>query len=137
LLAPRDSYVDTCEPAESFEADRSYSNVFRAHASLFILGDYWLIDSLKSLALYKLHKTLCTFQLNGENTKDITNLARHAYSEEGRGFEEGIGELRSLVCQYMAIHAVELSMDAAFMHLLGEGGQFVQDFFKFELQRIH
>jgi len=85
----------------------------------------------------QLHKTLCIFHLTGENTEDITNLARHSYSDEGKGFEEGIGELRSLVCQYMAIHAVELSLDAAFMHLLGEGGQFVQDFFKFELQRKH
>jgi len=137
LLAPRNIYSGTCEPAADFEKDQSYSKVLLSHASLYVLGDFQLIDSLKALALYKLHKTLCAFQLDNENISDITDLARYAYSEEGKGFDEGIGGLRGLVCQYMAIHAVELSLDTSFMDLLAEGGQIVKDFFKFQLQRIH
>jgi len=137
LLAPRNNYDSTCEPVEEFEPDQCYSNVFLAHASLYILGDYRLIDSLKALALYKLHKTLCIFQLNNENVEDIINLARYAYSAEGKGFEEGIGELRGMVCRYMAENAVALAYENRFMDLLGEGGEFVKDFFKFELQMIH
>jgi hypothetical protein len=117
LLAPRNSYGNTCEPAKHFEPSQSYS--------------------LKALAIYKLHKSLCIFQLDDENVEDIVELARYVYSDEGKGFEEGIGGLRGLVCQYMATNAVVLSLDAGFMDLLGEGGQFVKDFFKFELQRIH
>jgi len=67
------------------------------------------------MALYKLHKTLCVFQLDDENVEDIVNLARYAYSEEGKGLEEGIGGLRGLVCQYMATNAVVLSHDDGFM----------------------
>jgi len=137
LITLRNRYANTCEPSESFLTNRSYSNVFLAHASLYVLGDYQLIDSLKRLALYKLHKTLCKFQHNNENAQDIVDLAKYAYSEEGKGSGEGIGELRSLVCQYMAQNAVGLSVDDKFMGLLGEGGQFVKDFFKFELQRVH
>ena len=137
LLAPRNSYNDSCEPDANFNTSQSYSKVLLAHASLYILGDYQLIDSLKMLALHKLHRTLCNFHLNSYNMADIVDLARYAYTEEGKGTEEGIGELRSMVCHYMAINSVELSSDAAFMELLGEGGQFVKDFFKFEVQRAH
>jgi len=137
LLAPRDNYDGTCEPAADFENDKSYSNVLLSHASLYVLGDFQIVDSLKALALFKLHKTLCAFQLDNENVGDITDLARYAYSEDGRGFDEGVGGLRGLVCQYMAIHAMELSLDTKFMNLLAEGGQIVKDFFKFQLQRAH
>jgi len=133
LLAPRNNHENSCEPDEHFDRDRSYSNVFLCHASLYVLADFQLIDSLKALALFKLHKTLCVFQLDDDNAEDLIDLAMYAYSEEGggRGFDEGFGPLRSLVCQYIAMNALTLSLDDGFMDLLGEGGQFVKDFFKF------
>jgi hypothetical protein len=135
LLAPRDNYDGTCEPAADFEKDRSYSKVFLSHASLYVLGGAQLVDSLKALALFKLHKTLSAFELDNENIGDITDLARYAYSEDGKKVNEGIGGLRGLVCQYMARHAMELSQDTKFMNFLAEGGQVVKDFLKFQLQR--
>lgn len=131
LLAKRDNYHGTCEPSADFEKDHSYSKVLLSHASLYVLGDYQLIDSLKALALFKLHKTLCAFQLDKENIGDITDLARYTYSKDGN---EGIEGLRGLVCQYMGIHAIALSNDVRFMNLLAEGGQIVKDFFKLGLQ---
>ena len=131
LLADRDNYHGTCEPSTDFEKEHSYSKVLLSHASLYVLGDQQLIDSLKALALFKLHKTLCAFQLDKENTGDITDLARYTYSKDGN---EGIQGLRGLVCQYMGIHAMELSKDQKFMSLLAEGGQIVIDFFKLGLQ---
>jgi hypothetical protein len=104
---------------------------------MYVLGDFQLIDSLKALAIFKLHKTLCAFQLDNENIRDTTDLAGYAYAEEGKGFVEGIGALRALVCQYMAIHAVELSLNTGFMNLLAEGGQIVKWFFRYQLQRTH
>ena len=130
LLAPRDNYDGTCEPAANFDKDKSYSNVLLSHASLYMLGDSQLIDSLKALALFKLHKTLCAFELDNENIRDITDLARYAYSKKGKGFDEEVGGLRGLVCLYMAIHTVELHFDTRFMNLLAEGGQIVIDFLK-------
>lgn len=137
LIASRNNYDGTCEPSMDFEKDHSYSNVFLSHAALYALGDVQLVDSLKALALFKLHKTLCAFQLDDVNSRDIVDLARYAYSEDGRGYDQGIGGLRNLVCQYMAIHAVELAGDPHFMNLLADGGQIVKDFFKFQLQRVH
>lgn len=136
LLAPRNNYEGTCEPSLDFEKEHSYSDVFLSHASLYVLGDVQAIDPLKALALFKLHKTLCTFELDSENIGDITDLARYAYSGEEKDFDGANGGLRGLVCQYMAIHAKELAVDTKFMNLLAGGGQIVKDFFKFQLQRI-
>ena len=137
ILAPRNNYEKTCESAEHFDPYQSYTEEFLGHASLYILGDLQLIDSLKALALFKLHKTLCVFQLDDWNAEDIVALARYAYSEEGGGgaLDEGIGGLRSLICQYMATNAVVLAINDGFMDLLGDGGQLVKDFFKYEVQR--
>lgn len=133
LLAARNSYEGTLEPADVFDADKVYTDVFIAHAALWILGDYRLVDSLKKLALYKLHKTLCVFELDHENVGDVIELVRYAYSEEGgggSGEEVDIGELRTLVCQFVAAHAVILGEDERFRGFLGEGGQFVKDYFR-------
>ena len=136
LLAPRNIHHNTCEPAETFEPNRSYSNVFLSHASLYVLGDLWLIDALKALAIYKLHKALCIFELDGKNAADIVDLARYAYREEGKGSEDEIGRLRGIVCQYVAVHAAVLSLHAVFMDFIEEGGQFARDFVKFAVQRM-
>jgi hypothetical protein len=50
--------------------------------------------------------------------------------------DEGIGGLGSLVCQYMATNALVLSFNNGFMDLLGDDGQLVKDYFKYEVQRI-
>lgn len=136
LLGPRDNYDGTCEPLTEFKKEHNYSDVFLSHASLYVLGDVQLVSTLKALALFKLHKTLCHFELDNENIGDITELARYAYSGGDKSLEKGIGGLKELVCQYMAIHAVELSGDARFMNLLAGGGQLVKDFFRFQLQRV-
>jgi hypothetical protein len=135
LRASRNPYTEDCEPPADFERSLSYSNVFLGHAALYVLGDFWLIDSLKALALFKLHKTLLVFELDGTNVEDILDLARYAYLDEGKGSGEGIGELKNLVCQYMASAAVALTVDESFMDLLRGGGQFVKDLWGFVVQK--
>ena len=119
----------TCEPA-AFDSDMSYSSVFLGHAAIYVLGDFNLIDSLKAIALHRLHKTLCYFILNEDNAADVINLARYAYSEEGSEGMPGeqMGQLRKLVCNYMATNGVELSRIPKFMDYMAEGGQVVKDF---------
>lgn len=109
----------------------TYTEVFLSYTLLYTLEDFQFIDSLKDLALFKLHKTLYVFQLNDGNAEDIIALVRYVYSEEGGGgwLDEGIRGLRSFVCQYMATNAVVLSFIDGFMDLLGDGGQLVKDFF--------
>lgn len=134
---PRDHYRGRCEPDTEFFPDQSYSKVFVGHASLYLLGHLWMIDSLQSLALYKLHKTLCAFQLATDSMDDVLDLIRCAYSEEGEvsGSNGDVEGLRNLVCKYLVMEASFLSSNDGFMEILGEGGQFVKDFFRFEVMR--
>jgi hypothetical protein len=134
LLAPRNRSV-ACDLSLPFSENLDYSNILLCHATLYVFGDLWMIDSLKALTLFKLHETLCAFQLDDTNAEDIVELARYAYLDEGKGSDEGIGGLRNLVCQYMASNAVVLSLDQGFMALLEEGGEFVRDLWRFEVQR--
>ncbi|KAH7312899.1 hypothetical protein BKA65DRAFT_148559 [Rhexocercosporidium sp. MPI-PUGE-AT-0058] len=116
LVASCDNYDGTCGPTTAFEKECSYSKVFLSHASLYVLGRALLIDPLKALALFKLHKTLSTFKLENENIGDITDLARYAYSEDGEKVDEGLRGLKGLVCHYMGRHAMGLSQDTKFLN---------------------
>ena len=173
LLAPLNPYANTVSPSTTFERTHSYTPIFLAHASLYKLADRFVIESLKALTLWKLHRSLCVFELlsgdgkgayGNANVEDVVALARYAYSsspsqvgddrvENGSGLQreemtngaerkvaDGSGNgsesegLKALVCQYMALHAVELSRDGGFMNLLAGGGQIVRDFFWVQLQ---
>lgn len=137
LLAPRDNHRDTCDPSEHFDASRLYTNVFLCHASLWALADIQGIDALEALALFKLHKTLCVFEIGNANAWEVIDLVRYAYSHElgKRGPDDKMTGLESLVAQYVATNSVALSRNAGFVDLLGEGGQFVKDFFKLVVER--
>ncbi|KAH6672841.1 hypothetical protein B0J14DRAFT_482231, partial [Halenospora varia] len=131
-LAPRDNYATTTEPSTSFNPKLNYSPILLAHTALYFLADYHQVDSLKHLSLYKLHKTLRTFIIDDMNIPDVIDLAKFAYHKH----EGYVGhELRNVICQFMAVNALVLTFDEEFMELLGEGGQFVKDFIRFEVQR--
>lgn len=91
---------------------------------------------MKALAIYKLHKILCIFQLDGKNVTDIIDLTRYTYQEEGKGSGDKISRLRKIVYQYLAGHTAVLSAYGVFLDLIEEGGQFASDLFKFTVQRI-
>ena len=126
----------SCEPA-AFNSEIGYLDVFLGHSALYILGDFKLIDSLKAIALHRLHKTLCLFSLNDKNAADVINLARYVYTEEGSGGTSGeqMSPLRMLVCEYMASNASVFIQNLGFMTKLAEGGEFAQDFVKIMVQR--
>ncbi|KFY05942.1 hypothetical protein V492_08224, partial [Pseudogymnoascus sp. VKM F-4246] len=138
LVAPRDNYKDSCDPPDRFNAFLNYSNVFLCHASLWAIADIFDIDSLKALALHKLHKTLCAFKINDDNAAEVIELARYAYNEDcgqPRPDEKAGEGLRGLVTHYMVFESGVLSRSAEFSKLLGEGGRFVQDFFQLAMQK--
>ncbi|KAH8650846.1 hypothetical protein BGZ60DRAFT_520242 [Tricladium varicosporioides] len=133
-LAPRVNYAATTEPSTTFNPDLNYSTILLAHAALYFAADYQQVDSLKCLSLYKLHKTLLTFIVDNKNISDIIDLVRFLYHKH----EGDVGhELRNMVCQFVVVNALVLVFNENFMELLCEGGQFVKDFVRFEVQRKH
>ncbi|ELR02304.1 hypothetical protein GMDG_05373 [Pseudogymnoascus destructans 20631-21] len=73
LLRPRVNHRDGCDPGEHFYVNRNYSNVFLCHASLSALADIQEIETLKALS-HKLHKTLCVFEIDNVNARDVMTL---------------------------------------------------------------
>jgi len=131
LLRPRSNFAHTYDPAMSEGSDENIGEVLLIHASLYVLGEKWGVDSLKRLTLFKLHKTLSMLQLDGPKVTHIVKLARYAYSDENTpDLDNGTDGLRNLICQYAATKAEVLSEDPLFIKMIEEGGAFVRDLWK-------
>ena len=99
-----------------------------------MLGDLWLLESLKVLALSKLHETLRYFGVDKRKVGDVMKLLRYVYHEDGRAdSDEKGGGLGELVCAYLAIHSETFNLDKRFIEFLEEGGQFVKDVWRYEV----
>jgi hypothetical protein len=126
---PNRELIDGFEPKPNSAANQDYTPVFLAHARLYTFADMRLIAPLKSLSLYKLHKTLIDFQLYEQRVGDVIQLARYAYDHGPDRSEGGIvNELRHLVVEYMACKVDTVGKHRDFKALLEEGGEFVTDF---------
>lgn len=126
---PKKSMLQNFEPRSNSNAQQNYTPIFLAHARLYTFAGMRLVDSLKQLALHKLHRTLLDFQLYYQRVGDVLALARYAY-ENGpdRGADGKLDELRELVVEYMAGEVATLGKHGDFVKLLEEGGEFVGDF---------
>jgi hypothetical protein len=124
----RQRYWKVNRPSTYYDSKYDYTQVLLCHASLYILGDLWLVEPLKMLALHKLQKTLNHFHIDKYKIRDVIHLLRVVYGEEGRTGPEGFeGGLAQLVCAYLAMHGEFLRDDERFLEFMGEGGQFVKD----------
>ena len=62
------------EPRKNRDACEIYTEVFMAHARLYVFADEKLIEPLKKLSLYRLQRTLAVFHLYEERIDDIVQL---------------------------------------------------------------
>jgi len=124
---PRQSLIDSCEPVFNSESTEDFTNVFLAHARLYVLADKYGMGLLRSLSLHKLHKTLVGFTLYEARIGDIIELARYAYSDDHTS-DYGADELRTLVSEYFACEIDAIGKSDKFLPLMEEGGPFTRDF---------
>ncbi len=131
LLRPRSNFADTCDPTISEGSSENIGEILLIHASLYVLAEKWGVNSLKMLTLFKLHRSLSMFQLDGSKVSDILKLARYAYSDENTpDLNTAIDRLRNLVCQYVAAYAEVISEHPTFIKMIEEGGAFARDLWK-------
>jgi hypothetical protein len=50
LVVPTNNREIACQPPTNFLPNHDYSEVLLSHAHLYVLADYWMIDSLKALS---------------------------------------------------------------------------------------
>ncbi|KAL2069047.1 hypothetical protein VTL71DRAFT_15385 [Oculimacula yallundae] len=134
---PRTLSAARCIVRQNSSPSEDYSPVFLSHAQLYVFAEKWGIESLKTLALSKLHGTLTTFTLYAARRPDIVELLRYAFSNTHTPDRvDGVDEMRSLVMLYTACEVESLVHCPEFLSLIGEGGQLAQDLVQVLMQRI-
>ncbi|PMD52879.1 uncharacterized protein K444DRAFT_635815 [Hyaloscypha bicolor E] len=97
----------------------------------------WDIKSLKTLALFKLHKTLTSFTLYAVRRPDIVALLRYTFSTDHTpDLVDTMDDLRLLVMLYTACEVESLIHCPEFLSLIGEGGQLAQNLVQMLMKRI-
>ncbi|KAG5918024.1 hypothetical protein E4U61_002143 [Claviceps capensis] len=103
--------ANAAEPAAATDLttgnlDTEYSQFFIAHAKVFMFEECYGVVGLTALAIQKLHKALCGFQLSRERVDDTMAFVRFCYERPGSQ------KLRELVISYsVAILDSEITMD--------------------------
>lgn len=119
-------------PNESSSED--YTPVFLSHARLYVFAETYDIPPLQTLALSKLHRTLCTFTLYAARYGDIIALARYVYANTPS--RRVMDPLREMLVQYIAFEATSVARCAQCMELVEENGSFASDLLRMLLERV-
>jgi hypothetical protein len=120
-----DATIEACKPVRNKSHNENYLPVFLGHAKLYVFADKYGIQPLRLLALKKLHQTLTIFTLYAQRVGDIVGLVKFTY--ENTVERVVTEELRDLVVGYVVSELEKISGEE-FDHLIGEGGNFVVDF---------
>jgi len=112
------------------------TEVLISHAQLYVFAEKFDIRALKELVLKRLHKALLEFELQLERTREILILIRYVYENtaENSSHEE---PLRALICCYIRYQMEEVLDKPDLVHLAVDLPEFLQDFFKQILTRLH
>lgn len=120
-----DATIEACKPVRNKSHNENYLPVFLGHARLYVFADKYDIQPLKMLALKKLHQTLAIFTPYAQRVGDIVGLVKFTYENTvDRAVTE---DLRDLVVGYVVSELEKISGEE-FDNLIGEGGDFVVDF---------
>ncbi|XHG05824.1 hypothetical protein AWENTII_009038 [Aspergillus wentii] len=122
-----ESPTDTFRPRGNVSPKEDFTPVLLGHARLYVLADKYGIKLLQSLALNKLYHTLKSFKLYERSVGGIIEFVRFTYANT-LGDVYGIDDLRDLTRRYMVSVIGQLGGNKEFKELLGDGGDFVVDF---------
>lgn len=100
--------------------------MFLAHARIYVFADKYGIETLKCLALDKLHQTLAGYTFFNDTCEDIIELVRFSYSNDDTP-DGANDQLRDLVLQFITAQLDKVGESEAFLLLLEEGGPIVRD----------
>ncbi|KAF2752444.1 hypothetical protein EJ05DRAFT_446672, partial [Pseudovirgaria hyperparasitica] len=112
---PYEDYRQSFRVAPHSAGAEKAEYVFLAHARLYAFAKEKMVDSLISLSLQKLHKTLSVFTLDQRRYQDILALTRFAFSEN-------YPELQDMVALYHGAHFTKIGRYESFYSILCEEG---------------
>jgi hypothetical protein len=75
-------FAYTGDPRSNVDECEDYTRVFLCHALVYVFVDKYNIPGLRTLALYKQHRTLGVFCIYSGRVGDIVNLIQCSYDNE-------------------------------------------------------
>ncbi|KAG8414839.1 hypothetical protein J3459_009626 [Metarhizium acridum] len=99
----------------------SYENIFKWHVDIYLVSGMRFF-SLATLAKYKLHQSLISFQLHDQRLVDIIRLLEYCYDKDRLFYE-----IRAIVAHYAAIHVDKLWKIGDFQTFVRSNGDFAGD----------
>lgn len=78
------------QPYRNYQPFECFEETFLFQARLYVFGDCYLIEALRTLVLYKMRRTLVAFRLFPERVPDIFLLVQYVYqnTREGDGLRD-------------------------------------------------
>ena len=116
-------------PRVNKSPEEDYSKVFLGHARMYVFAEKYDIQSLRTLAQRKLHKTLSNFTLFPERVGDITKLLEYVYANTAEAVD-GIEDIRTMLAHYTGCEMEMLIKDEEFKDLMLHDGDMLEDFLK-------
>jgi len=98
-----------------------FTDVFLCHAKLYVFGDKYDIQELKSLTLHNLQRTLQNFTIFPARVQDFLDLVSFTYEHTLEKDEE---PLRMLLTNFCAWNIETLSCSSDFLDFYNAGGPF-------------
>jgi hypothetical protein len=95
------------------------------HARLYVFGEQWAIEPLKSLSLAKLAEHVRTAEIDNYFVEKFVDLARYSYSNTQ---ESGMDTLREYVIDVLSSNLEKIGQSGSFSLLLEDGGPLVREF---------
>ncbi|KAI0150552.1 hypothetical protein GGR57DRAFT_504211 [Xylariaceae sp. FL1272] len=95
----RNSAVDHPSTLSPHDDTIDISPVLRCHVALYILADRYLVDTLRSIALHKLHAILTSWTYGSESIRDMADIVVYAYS-----WTRENDPIRAILATFVATH---------------------------------
>ena len=129
--------IDTAIPGPrgNKTPDENYTEVFLGHARMYVFAEKYDIQTLKQLALMKLHHTLSIFTLFPERVADITTLVKYVYANTTETLH-GTEDIRTMLAHYVGCEMEMLSKDGEIKDLMLENGDMLGDFLNMFALRV-
>ncbi|KAG8530633.1 uncharacterized protein KY384_004671 [Bacidia gigantensis] len=128
-------------PQKKPNVECDYTEVFLAHAKLYVFAEEKDVPRLKTRALKGLHTNLCEFHLQRSRVGDFVSLLRYAYENTAQLRPEKPDDLRQLLAEYMSWQMEILMKNEEFRSLAftvkKDGNEFLDDFMAMVMKRLY
>ena len=118
-------FSNMCKIRPNESSVEAYLPVFLGHARFYVFAERWGIKSLQTLALHKLHATLCGYKPYKALYGDIVELIKYTYQNSPT--QKRIEGLRALVTKYVTQEQIQIAKSEPCLSLVKDEGSFARD----------